>query len=424
MRSTRFTAFEHDRLVVGEGGFLLQHFEALANYVERTETPALTIAGRQTIKIGSHVGYLRVGPVSLEIYPKLGKGRPDSAWTRLLFEMLRAVAGIRLAPQEHAPLERRAGDLYELLVARFIEVTEALLREGLARSYRQIEENGTCFRGRLLVGEHVRANLVRRERVFVAYEVHDADNLVNRILRRAVDRVQRTSAALALVHRAQAAIEEFPEVSDRPIRPADWGAIRLDRRTLRYREALDLARMILRDERPDLKWGQHEVISLLFEMNSLFEAYLEAAARGVPGVRVKAQARRRFWEPVGHAARILKPDLLVSVDGHARPVVVDAKWKVPKDGKPADDDLRQIFAYLHGFDAERGLLVYPSQGQAATSGAYLGGGLGAETAFLELFDAAGAPGIGVVREGLKGVLGLLPVVGAMAGQGVTGVQHL
>jgi hypothetical protein len=40
-------------------------------------------------------------------------------------------------------------------------------------------------------------------------------------------------------------------------------------------------------------------------------------------------------------------------------VVLDTKWKVPKDGQPADDDLKQMFTYNLHFGARRSLLIYP-----------------------------------------------------------------
>ena len=47
------------------------------------------------------------------------------------------------------------------------------------------------------------------------------------------------------------------------------------------------------------------MISLLFDMNALFEAYIERQLRRLPGVRIKAQAKKHFWwgilDPACHA---------------------------------------------------------------------------------------------------------------------------
>ena len=415
MRSVRFVVHEHQRLVVGVGyddgrgglaTFEDHHFDALAKYRERTESQAFTL-GHRSIRLCQHVGYLRVGSVSLEIYPKLSQDRPEQEWRGLLFHMLRVVSGVRLAPQDQAPLMHRAGDLFEMLLARFVELTRALVREGLARTYREVQENGTVFRGRLVVGAHLRENFVRKERLYVAYEVHDADNLPNRILHRALDRVLKTTGSPDLARQAEAALADFPDVSLAPIRDSEWSTLRFDRRTERYREALVLARMILRDERPDFRWGDQRVIALLFDMNALFESYLYEALRGLSGVSVRSQSPHRFWRPATGAAAWLKPDLLVSVHGSSAPIVLDAKWKIPKKGRPADDDLRQLFAYLHAFGSAEGALVYPRANgtQTDTSGDFLAGPHSGRVVHLDLF-AGGAPNLVAFRESARDALGL------------------
>lgn len=415
MRSARLVVYEHDRLVVGQeyasprGGterFEAHHFAALAKYHDRTDSQAFAL-GHESIRLRHHVGYLRVGPISLEVYPKLGRDGPDRDWRGLLLHMLRVVTGVRFAPQEHAPLKPRAGELFDVLLARFLNVTQTLLRDGLARSYREVEENSTAFRGRLLVGPQLRANHVRKERMFVAYEVHDADNLHNRILHRAVDRVLRTTSSPDLLHQAESALTQFPDVSTAPIRDAEWSALRFDRRTERYREAITLARMVLRDERPDLRWGEQEVIALLFDMNALFEAYVEQALRGVSGVRVRAQRPARFWLPSTGPTSWVKPDLLLFEEGIEAPMVLDTKWKIPERGRPADDDLRQVFAYIHTFGGREAALVYPraSAAQRAISGTFVTGEHPGRLVYLDLF-AGGTPDLAAFRLALPALLGL------------------
>ncbi len=436
MRSVQLRVFEHQQLKVGhsyptcrsgeEATLEAHHVEALGRYHAATNTQVFELR-HQGIKLRHFVGCLRVGPVSLEILPKLGQEEAGAGrdWHGLLVHMLQVVTGARLVQEQAAPLATRSGSLEELFLARFLEVTGRLLREGLVRSYREVEENSATFRGRLLVGPHVRANVARQERVFIAHAIHDADNLPNRALHRALERVARGVSA-RLASRAEAALMDFPEVTPGPIRPADWSILhRLDRRTERYREALTLARLILQEERPDLRWGDAESFALLFDMNALFERYLERALRGLSGVRVHAQRGRDFWVPTEGAGSRLKPDLIVERAGE-RPLILDAKWKIPSKGRPEDGDLRQLFAYLHAFDGEESALVYPrAHGeQVERGGRFLAGGRSGRMIFLDLFPDKGAaragggldrPCLRRVREQLGESVG--GVVAAVAAEG-------
>lgn len=413
MPSPRFQVHEYQRLVIGQpcrtidgpdAAFEERHFDAIARYVDRSGSAAFRI-GHRSLTVGHHVGFLKIGATRIEILPKLSASL-EGDYRALLLHMLREVAGVRVTAQSPSPLLRRPGDLYELLVERFVLLVEELLRQGLVRSYRSVEENTSRLQGRLLVGRQVCENVVHKERLCVAYDVFDADHVVNRVLWHALERVRRDHVDDGLVRRADAALGAFPEVTPTPLMRADIDAIRLDRRTVRYREAIDLARMILLDERPDLRWGDGQVIALLFDMNALFEAYIDAQLRCIPGVRVKSQAQKVFWSAPG-GGRVARPDILVWTPGAEQPVVLDTKWKVLRDGRPSDDDLRQLFAYLHLWKAQRGILVYPraASEHLAVDGAFQDSDRRAGTAYVNLFRGL-QPNADEVRSQLGAMLGV------------------
>jgi len=43
-------------------------------------------------------------------------------------------------------------------------------------------------------------------------------------------------------------------------------------------------------------------------------------------------------------------------------VILDTKWKIPRDGQPADADLKQMYAYNVHLGGSRSVLVYPMAG--------------------------------------------------------------
>ena len=44
-------------------------------------------------------------------------------------------------------------------------------------------------------------------------------------------------------------------------------------------------------------------------------------------------------------------------------MILDTKWKVPEDGQPADEDLKQMYAYNLHLGGRRSILVYPMADQ-------------------------------------------------------------
>lgn len=57
------------------------------------------------------------------------------------------------------------------------------------------------------------------------------------------------------------------------------------------------------------------------------------------------------------------PDILLEHPTHGT-IILDAKWKRP-NGRHAENDLRQLFAYAHHFEATQVRLLYPQAGQEA-----------------------------------------------------------
>lgn len=399
MASASLVIHEHQRLTIGEAvgtrdgsttPFSQARFDLIARFVDRTQCPAFKL-GYRNVVVGHHVGYLRIGSLRLEILPKLAPA--DLPWRDLLVNMINEAADVRLSLGSSSPLHKRPRDLFELLVSRFIDLADRIMRDGLACTYREIEENGTVLRGRLLVPQHVRTNAARGERVFTAYEVWDQDNIANRILHAALRGVARTSSREDLRRRSEELCATFPDFDSGRIQPQDFARVPNDRRMARYREALTLARMLLFGERPDMRWGDVDVVSLLFDMNHLFEAYVAARLRRVPGLRVRAQSRLWFWRGADGARRILKPDLIVHTQD-ARIIVLDTKWKALRDERPSDEDLRQLYAYVENVGAREGFLLYPTteEPDAPRRGRFECGGRDGGTARVALFkDQCVAP---------------------------------
>lgn len=44
-------------------------------------------------------------------------------------------------------------------------------------------------------------------------------------------------------------------------------------------------------------------------------------------------------------------------------IILDTKWKVPRDGRPDDADLKQMYAYNLQFGAQQSYLIYPNPGK-------------------------------------------------------------
>lgn len=419
---TTIRVFEHERLKIGdrrrgvdgaEVVFQARDFDALAFFSEKQPRPLFEI-GHRSVRFSNFVGYLEVGALGIEILPKADRGvrGPAAApWRDALLDMIAVAYGLRLFQPMDARLALRDGNLFDVYIQRFLSEVETLVHRGLVRGYRRVHENRSAFRGRLLVAENIRKNLVLAQRIFVEHEIYDHDILVNQALQAALAVLDRSSLGGSLRSRLVRARGAFPEhVSD------DIDLVALDRMVLTrntepYAMALRLARLILEHRAPTLRAGRTQVLALLFDMNALWERYVAALLRrsAPDSVRVIEQDGRRFWKAPRARVRKVRPDILVTERAGEASLVLDTKWKVPARGNPSDDDLKQMFVYNELYACSRSLLVYPqASGAEACDGAFHSGGHACGTRFLSFFDDAGRYSRAVAIEQVLGLLQDLP----------------
>lgn len=392
--------FEHGTLALGDQGFNAQQFAALVRYNDRHGCAFFKV-GHNRLHFGSFVGVIQVGDLAVEILPKLDNDEsPDKGkWQRALLQMLRQSGLLAVEAAPEANLHLRKSPLLDVYLDAFLTEVERLTHGGLVKRYRLTEGNLHKLKGRIQFPQHLRRNLLHRERIYTAHETYDDDNPFNRILKCALAIVQRLAVRRSLAGRTAVSLLRFEQVADVRITADTFDRLAFGRNTERYRRALQLARLIIFNYSPDLRGGQEYVFAILFDMNRLFERFIFVHLRRAERLyanrrlRIAGQVSEHFWR-----SKTIRPDIVAAFDdaSPATRVVLDTKWKVPKDGQPADDDLKQMYAYNVHLGGRRSVLIYPSAGphqvpsdQPYAQSASLPAGYShnCATFYINLFDA-------------------------------------
>jgi 5-methylcytosine-specific restriction enzyme subunit McrC len=276
--------------------------------------------------------------------------------------MLRRSGLLHVEAAPEADLHLQQSPLVDLYLDAFLSEVERLSHEGLVKKYRTIQANLYKLKGRILFGQHLRRNLLHRERMYTAHEIYDRDNVFNRVLKCAMGIVGRLAIQPSLVTRGAVQSLALESVSESRITSELSDKLVFDRNTERYRRAIQLARLIILNYSPDLRGGREHVVSILLDMNKLFERFIlvqlkQAQAKFADqNLRITGQSQKRFW-----GSKSLRPDVVVDFDGpeNRERVILDTKWKIPRDGQPSDNDLKQMYAYNLQFGSRLSVLLYP-----------------------------------------------------------------
>lgn len=358
--------FEYDRLKMGqvEGEVEFDQSDLLALQHLHADQDQYFDLIHNGVRFKNYVGVLHMPRLTIEILPKADR-HPDTSeqakddWRNLLIEMLRISGLSKVGSVGKAHQRLRNNTLLELYLRHFINECDEVLRRGLVKTYRRQKANVGALKGRLIFASHVRENSVRRDRFFTEHQVYDQGHLANHVLLEALQVVQRVAVSADLRSKASRLLLRFPELPQgRVLNAATFERLGSGRKLAHYQDALGLAKLILLNFSPDLRQGENDVLAILFDMNMLWERFIyRVLLRGLGnrGYKVSYQNAKRFWN-----MRLVKPDLVLSCpDGQK--VVIDTKWKLLREGRPKDADLKQMFVYNMYWKTSKSILLYPGE---------------------------------------------------------------
>lgn len=329
--------------------------------------------GELALQVRNFVGVIEApSGLQIEILPKAG-GTPEKA-REMLVRMLRVAKSIPPLAAHQASLRPVRLPLTEFFAKEFLNAVTHLLKRGLLSGYERLERNDRFLKGRLLIGKHLRLNLVSADRFYIEHDRFLLNRAENRLIRRALDvltTISKEPANQKLCRELIFALDDVPASSEIA---ADFERCVKDRSLSHYADALMWARLILLRLRPMGRDGKARVRALLFPMERLFEecvgAGLRKHCRHPASVRSQSGAKSLVTHK-GQAYFRLRPDYIVEIAGEPR-LVVDAKWKLIDSTESGADkkyglaqaDLYQLYAYgnkyLSGGDGKRAvILVYP-----------------------------------------------------------------
>lgn len=193
----------------------------------------------------------------------------------------------------------RIDDFFGALIAAAVR---GVLRRGLARGYRESEEDLRAPRGKLLVSQTVKRQLRIRGRVHCAVEDLVADIAPNRILKAALNRLEHRVAPelRGAIRTVKAA---FHEVRDTPLAPALFRTLQVSPGQRYYAHALDLCELLARWSLPTgERRGEYALPDPRLnerEMGWVFERFVRELYRANAGAAKVLDKRQIRWALVG-----------------------------------------------------------------------------------------------------------------------------
>jgi 5-methylcytosine-specific restriction enzyme subunit McrC len=364
----RLTVFEHQLVRVNQqiGGFVFSPsvFKDLQEFYGEKGVPYFSLH-HKSVQFCEYVGVIQVGRTTIEVLPKADRQENETSWRELLIDMIRTVGVFNVSAPSSSSLKVKHNSILDLYIELFITELEALLHRGLVKQYRKLDHQSPALKGSLLFSQHLQKNVVHKERFFVRNTVYDVRHLLHGIFYQAICLLERINKNAALASRIGALSLNFPEQTELRITEALFQKMVLTRKTEPYKNALEIARLLLLNYHPNVNKGRNHVLALMFDMNQLWEKFVYSALKAelrqlAPGFAVSAQTSLNFWKPGKGQSSTIRPDIRIRYGVKQEfCVVLDTKWKNLNGYNPTPEDLRQLYVYHEYFDAKKVALIYP-----------------------------------------------------------------
>ena len=317
--------------------------------------------GVKVIKPQNYVGVINIdNKVQIEILPKIDIG-DENKLRKLFLKMLSCLKEFKGKSFKNAQINVSQLPIYEVFIQMYLNEVQELLKKGLKSDYLTIEGNLTFFKGKFLINQHLKHNIIRKDRFYMAYDEFHINRPENRLIKTALLKLNKISSNGKNQLLAKRLLAEFEMVNQSTNIDKDFSLVKKDRNAQAYQSLMTWSQVFLKNKSFSTFKGTENVNALLFPMEKIFEAYVAKQLKiKFPEWNVETQKDDKylFDNPKTFG---LNPDIYMSKGGSA--IVLDTKWKKlirnSNNYGISQSDMYQMYAYAYKYDVENIVLIYP-----------------------------------------------------------------
>lgn len=321
------------------------------------------------ISLKNYVGIIQLpSGLKIEILPKIDFGNDldnIKETKRIFLKMLRSMQDFDGKVFTDANLDIDHMNMYEIFINMYLQETRRLVKKGLKSDYIRQEDNLKYYRGKLLVNEHIKLNLVHKEKFYVGYDEFCVNRAENRLIKSTLIKLQKLTQSNENSKEIYRLLTYFEMVEPSNNLYKDFSSIVADRNMKDYGLLMQWSRVFLMNQSFTTFSGSQYSKAILFPMESVYESYVARMMNKVMtplGWDVHMQHKGKYLFDLPQKKFAICPDLVLN--RHNRCVILDTKWKALTD-KPSlnygisQGDMYQMYAYSKKFKTSEIWLLYP-----------------------------------------------------------------
>lgn len=343
------------------------NLDKLQAYLKCQKLDSALKVTRHGIKTKSWVGVIKYKNLHLEILPKLisadvnNDGEISEAERSIILKnliyMLSYTKNLDIKTNDNAKLATEKNPFIEILIREFATSLFEALKRLTPKRYVREEENLNYLKGKIKFSENIRYNCTNQAKFYCEYDEFSENNLLNQLFLFVSTCLYNISNNSYNKKTLKFIINYYSDISFVRFDKFKVRKIKLTRNQELFKKSFNLAKMFVEQTSVDLSKNKFENITLVWDMNSLFEEFVyELIKRKIPECKAIAQKTKRLLRSTQETKRDTKVDILVQ---HPQ-VIIDTKYKkftCFDDIKNADIFQVSTYCLLHKYS--RAVLLYP-----------------------------------------------------------------
>lgn len=313
----------------------------------------------------------------IEILPKIHREKkeekenvPDTR--KMLLRMLKTLKDSPFKQFNESDIATYKMHIMEIFIHLFIKEMNDLVRQGIRSGYVAMEENSKFLKGKLRVGDHIKKNMVHKERFYIEFDDFVRDRPENRIIKSTLSLLLKTSGRNDNLKKLRELVFIFDDVNESGDINGDFSKCINNRLMKHYDTVLKWCKVFLRGESFTNWKGAGRVNAILFPMNEIFESYVTAHLRqsGLFENFIAQNSSKYLAKENGGNIFLIKPDI-IAIHGNVF-FIMDVKWKlideIDRMNKygVSQSDMYQLLSYAKIYETAEDnktvslILIYPA----------------------------------------------------------------
>lgn len=326
----------------------------------------------ETLTFKNYVGLIQMkNNCQIQVLPKIEFLNGEQDETKKVFmRMLRSMKDFPSKVFSNANLKMERMNLYEIFINMYLQEVRQLVKRGIKSSYVGVEDNLNFYKGKLLVNEHIKRNMVHQERFYVRYDEYQVNRPENRLIKSTLLKLQNITSSVENSKAIRQLLTSFEMLPPSINFDKDFSQVVIDRNTKDYEMLMQWSKVFLKNKSFTTFSGTENARALLFPMEKVFEAYVAQSMKKVFSkyhwnVSTQDKGHYLFNKLNGENYRkfAIRPDLVVTRDDNSV-VILDTKWKKlindrRKNYDISQADMYQMYTYSKKYGTSEIWLLYP-----------------------------------------------------------------